>query len=581
MADVAAPAVITDPNPVGHFLTKFASMKTERLDFDRKWQLVSDYILPRRDFSVSLRPNQLRPHRVTSSVATSANARFAAFVLAYMIDPTRPNLLPSVKRGLAMAGRQTELDDDGINYLGAAAWSVADRMMLPRAQLMVRLGSMLKEFGAFGCGVIWTGNKRGFGPYFNARPLHACWWTENEHGEIDTLYFRMLLPVYRVLQRWPKAKEVKGWEDKAEKHDEQELTPILLCVEPRKGGLYGAVGVAKPFKYVAIAEDKKVILEETGFNSFPYSVFRNDPMPGQSYAEGQGCQVLPDVMLLNHLQQAVEDVSEQKARPPLAWPSRMFGKPLDRRPGAPNAYNPAGLGLQRADQAILKLDFTGDPTEARAVIKDLIDVIERGYYTDWMTLRESGDMTAEEVNARTNIGLRGAATIVANCALPMTILGDRVLEGLAEHGMLPTPVPASVAGADVDWEYAGPLALSQLSRNVQSVLQLINARALVANQDPAAAEAVDLETCLRTIQAGLGTPTGTINSKAKVQAARERIAQLQSQQHNANQLGKVAGAVRDAATGVGAMAGAAQPPPAQGGGAAFAPAAPLAQPLAA
>lgn len=577
---VASPAVVQQ-RPVEPYLVKFASMKTERLDFDRKNQLVSDYILPRRDFSVTLRPNQLRPHRVTSSVATAANARCAAFLLAYLIDPTRPNMLPNVKRGLAQAGRQSDMDDDGINYLGALSWSIFDHMMLPRAQLMMRLGAMLQEFCAFGNGVIWTGRRRGFGPYFNTRPFHACWWSENERGEIDTLYFRMLLPLYRIVERWPSAKAIEGWEDKAKKHDQQELSPVLLCVEPRPGGLYGAVARAKPFKYICIAEDKKFILEESGFNSFPYSVFRDNPMPGQAYAEGIGAKVLPDVMVLNHFQQAAENIAEQKGQPPLAWPARMFnGKPLDRRPGAPNSYNPAGLGLTRPEQAILKLDFTGELQDPMTMVKYLTDTIERGYFVDWMNLRETGDMTAEEVSERRDMRLRGAASIVANCELPMTHLGDRVMEILAEESLLPRPIPQSVAGADVDWEYAGPLAVAQLRGNVQSVLQLINARGLVLEQDPAAAEAVDLETCLRTIQAALATPTGTINSAAKVQAARVAMAQKAQQQHNAQQLATVAGAAKDGASAATAV----QPPtgaPPAGGGAAFAPAAPLAQPVAA
>jgi hypothetical protein len=43
---------------------------------------------------------------------------------------------------------------------------------------------MLKEYVDFGCGVLWTGRRRGFGPYFNARSLHASWWS-GERGRRD------------------------------------------------------------------------------------------------------------------------------------------------------------------------------------------------------------------------------------------------------------------------------------------------------------------------------------------------------------------------------------------------------------
>ncbi|HEV2530946.1 portal protein [Phenylobacterium sp.] len=586
MADPAAPAIIGATREVDDYLRQFETLRLNRVDYDRKWQLVSDYILPRRDFSVTQRPNQLRPHRVTSSTATNSNTRLAALLLAYLVDPTRPFLLPNVKRGLAMAGRSTDLDAAGLDYLSNLEWSIFDHLMLPRAQLMLRLNSMLKEFCAFGCGVLWTGRRRGFGPYFNSRPVQACWWSENEEGVIDTLYFKMMLPLYRVFARWPAAAELQGWKQIAEKQgrtaDEMELTSIVIACRPRPGGKGGAVAEAKPFAYVVIAEDKKAVIETSGYDSFPYSVFRYDPMPGQAYAEGPGCQVLPDVMVLNHLQQGIENSASQKAEPALAVPARMFGKSLDRRPGAINSYNPAGLGLQRADQAILKLDFTGNPTEAIAFRKELINDIEIGYFTDWLRLREAGDMTAEEVNERRDLRLRGMSSIVANCEQPMSVLGDRSLEALAAEGVL-APAPPSIAKADVDWEYAGPLAVAQLSGNVRSMLQLLNAWALTSKADPAAGQTVDLEESLRVIADGLGTPASVLRSRAAVAQARAQQAQQQQDQHQAEIAAKAGQAVGAAGQGMAAVAGAGQdqgaPPPPTAGGppAPFAPASPFAQ----
>jgi hypothetical protein len=111
---------------------------------------------------------------VVSSVATNANTRMAALLLSYLVDPDRPFLLPNVKRGLVAAGRDTDLDADSLDYLNQLQWQRLEHMMLPRAQLMLRLGSMLKEFCAFGCGVIWTGRRRGFGPYYNTRPCRPA-----------------------------------------------------------------------------------------------------------------------------------------------------------------------------------------------------------------------------------------------------------------------------------------------------------------------------------------------------------------------------------------------------------------------
>lgn len=83
-----ATPVETERRRVERFLQAFESMRAERAMHDWKWQMVSDYILPRRDFSVTRRPGQLRPNRVVSAVAANSNTRLAAMVLAYAVDYT-------------------------------------------------------------------------------------------------------------------------------------------------------------------------------------------------------------------------------------------------------------------------------------------------------------------------------------------------------------------------------------------------------------------------------------------------------------------------------------------------------------
>jgi hypothetical protein len=85
---------------------------------------------------VTQRPNQLRPHRVVNSTATNASNRMMALALSYLIDTTRPFLLPNVKSGLVAAGRDTDLDDASMDYLGKLEWRCSTGMMLPRAGLM-------------------------------------------------------------------------------------------------------------------------------------------------------------------------------------------------------------------------------------------------------------------------------------------------------------------------------------------------------------------------------------------------------------------------------------------------------------
>jgi hypothetical protein len=573
-----------------YYLRRFETLQADKAQVSQKWQMVSDYILTRRDFSVAQRPNQLRPSRVTWGGAASLNTRMAAFVLAYLIDYSRPFLLPSVQSGLGVAGGGSTLDDPSITYLDAQAWNIYRALMRPNAQLMLSLGSILEEFSGFGCGLLWTGRRRGFGPYFQGRRVEAAYWAVNEEGEIDTLYYRLAMPKYRVLEKWPAAAAVfAGGDDKSE----FDTTQILLCCEPRPDGKVGAVAQAKPWEFTVVTMDKGQVIDETGYDSFPYTVFRDKVLPGNAYAEGSGCRALPDVMIINHLQQCVENAASQKALPPLAMPARMFGRPLDRRMGAMNHYNPTALGMQRAQEAIVKLDLSGDPSFAIALMKDLKDDVAQTYYVDWQSLREAGDMTAEEVNERRDIRLRGMASIVANLEHPMSLLGARCQEILTLEGRIPPP-PQPLSGANVDWEYAGPLQVAQLSGNVRAIIQWINAVALVQKIDAPSSRAGDLEESLRVLHNALALAPNTLNSHAKVEAGRAADAHAAQQQADAAKLAQVASAAKDGAGAVAAMgggqggdAGPAPGPmpgggmPSGGGGAPFAPVNPFAQPVAA
>ena len=589
--DVAAPAVIradrwAEKTRVARYLMANESHKTVRREYDVRDQYVSDYILPRRDFSVTLRPGQIRPHRVTSSLARTLNYRAAVMLLTYLVDTSRPFMLPNVKSGLAMAGRVSNLDDRSINYLGGMQQTVFDAMLRPRANFLMRLLAILTEYCAFGRGVMFTARKRGFGPVFTTRGAASCWWGLDEHEEVDNLHEIFKLPLYRMEERWPEAVK-RGWADrKIDRGDQQELFDILKVCGPREGGRMGAATLAKPVELVTICMDKEVILDEGGFDSFPYQVFRRGPLPGEAYCEGMAGAALPDVMVLNHLVQVIENAASQKADPAIAVPARMFAKTLDRRPSAINPYNPTGLGLQSADKAIIKLDLTGDPGPAMEVCKTLIDNIEKAFMADVFTLRETGDMTAEEVNARTDLNMRGGAGEAANIGSPFSHLADRVQMILQAEGVFPPP-PEALRRADVDWEYAGPLQIAQLQKNVSGMMQMLNATALVAKMGPdgeAAAQTTDLESSLRVIHDALGLPPGTQNSHDKVVAFRRQQAQA-TQQAQAAQLAQAhakaasdgAGAAATALDAIknyagGAGGGAPGGPPAP-----FAPAAPFQQ----
>lgn len=543
-----------DPKAI---LRRWEELRALRLLREGEWQQIADVFMPRKDFTCSPVPGQLRSRRVTTSVPQVALSRFAGLLVAYLIDPTRPFIKPNVDRGLIQAGRRLDLKAEGIDYVDTLQWAMFDRMMLPQSGFWSGVSRVALELGGFGSAVLWTGRKRGFGPRYQARPIRACWFAVNDEGEVDTLYFKWTMPAWRVIQRYPEAAKVEKIRKLAEDEKTQQ-TPVELlhAVEPRIAGRAGAVATSKPFASIVVAIEHKAVLEESGFESFPYSVPRLNVEDGSDYGTGIGWQALPDAMVLNSLQGSTERGVSLRNDPPLFAPAQLFGEPVDRRPGAVNIYDEAGLGFQNIKDAVQRLDIAGDVNVGVEYMRMLQQNIEQAFFTDWMRLRETGQMTAEEVRERRDMRLRAMSSFVP--AVDRDLMGvaaDRTLEAMVEELQLPDP-PATLRGVEVDWDYAGPLAVMQQQGAAEAIGRVFEHAQLAATLDPASVSVLAVAEGLRAIAEGFGVPAGVLNSREDVAKERARQAQQQEDQQAAEQAALGAQALRDAGQGAASLAAA-------------------------
>lgn len=546
-------------DPIAHFSRTLDDLKSQRMPREGEWQQIADYFAPRKDFTVTQNPMELRRRRLTSSVPAVAARRCAGMLAAYLIDPAQPFIKPNAERGLVAAGREPGLGSAARDYLETIEWAVFDRMMLPKSGWLASVSRACLELVTFGTGVVWTGRQRGFGPRYQARPLRSCWIAENDDGQVDTLYYEFTLPLWRLMQRFPAAKGVDAWRDAAEAAQRQ-LVTLLHVVEPRMGGVKGAAAIRKPFRECYVSLDKKVVLEESGYDSFPFSVPRLDVEPGSVYGTGLCWHVLPDAIALSALQQATENAVDLRVNPPLLYPARMFGKPLDRRAGAVNAYDAAGLGFQNAREALQRLDVAGDANAGVEYQRLLIQNIEQGLFTDWMRLRESGQMTAEEVIERRELRLRSMSSFIPG--VDRDLMGnaaDRTLDVMFAEGQLPDP-PEQLARAEVDWDYAGPLARAQMQRQAEGLGRLFNIALVAAKLDPSAPYVLAVDEGLRAVAEAYGAPIGSLRTREEVEARRAADAERQDAADSAALAQQGATTVRDAGQGIASLTAANQAP---------------------
>ncbi len=534
---------------------QFEILKTARLDREGEWQLIADAFMPRKDFTLRQRPTELRRRRLTSSVPTVALARGAALLVAHLIDHTRPFIRANVKRGLVAAGRATNLDDPSRDYLNGLEWTIHDAMMLPRSGFLTSVSRMAMELEGFGTAIMWATRKRGYGPRYQSLPLRACWIGEDDEGMVDTLFYQFTIPIYMAVNRWPDH-GVEAWRKAMSDEDEddkRQKVTITRAVYPRMYGVHGAVAQAKPFAEVYFCENEKAVLEESGYDSFPGAVPRLNVEEGSAYGTGMAWQALPEALVLNALQDGIERGVALKLDPPLMVPKRMFAKALDRRPGTVQTYDPASLSFMNAQQAIQRIDIAGDVTLASDYLRRLEQNVEQAFFIDWMRLRDSGTMTAEEVRERRNMRISAMSAIVPG--VDRDLMGptaDRTLEILDAEGYIESP-PETLGGVDVEWDYLGPLAIAQLKGQADAISQAMQAVMVGKEIDPQAAYVFDVEEGLRAVADALALPPSTTRSREAVAERRAQEEQAAALAQQSQLINQAAAAVRDGGQGINSL----------------------------
>lgn len=575
MAAVAAPAVMRAPRMTERGkLIRYGLEESQALRraFEPGWQAVSDYFYPSTNFNVTATmPVVARNRRVVTNVPRQNLKQAAALFVAYAIDTTQPFLAPNVNRGMVQAGRATwrrgpdgrelELSDASRDYLDARRWQLFDAQMAPQSGMVTSVARCALEFLAFGNCVRWIGRKRGFGPRHQHIPLKSAWWSQNEEGETDVLYRQFRLTVWRLIRKYPNA---VGHPKIAElaRDDKKAQTQVLVLnvVQPREGGVFGAVQQRKPFADVTLLpEFDHFEVKEAGFDSFPYQVAGMDSWEGSPYCTGLGYDALPDAMALNHFSGGMERAIDLINDPVLFAPTRLFGNRMDRRPGQVNVYDPINLGFQSLKDAIQKADIAGDPSWAERRCEKLTDNIERVFFGQFTNLRDASNVTAEEIRERRDLRQRAISYLVPTFDRDLFGKGaDRELEILVEEDLVPPP-PPELSSVDVDWDYAGPLAKAQMRTQVDGAMMLFNAAAAAKQFDETAGDVVAVHEALRAINDSLGNAPAMVNSREAVAEMRERRAEAEAQQQENEAMTAAATALRDAGQGVASIENAGQP----------------------
>ena len=528
-------------------LRTYNSLKGARGTWETHWEEIAERILPRQMGFVGDRTDgEKRTQKVFDSKPMIALERFGA-VMDSMLTPRQArwhNLRtsnPDLNKNFAVQDYFYQIN----NILYDARYS-------PRANFSGQNFERWISTGAFGTGALFIDFEPGSGLRYRCVNLRDLFFLENHQGVIDTVYRCFKFTARQAVQRFgtnnmPES-IIKCIDDPVKKDQKHEFLHVVM---PRSDRAYGRVDAkGKPFASYYIVVREKQIVEEGGYNSFPYSISRYVTAPDEVYGRGPAMCALPDIKMLNEMARTDIRAVHKLIDPPiLLHDDGILGggaMKVNMRPGGLNVggVNRNGQAMMQPFQTGARVDIADTKMEQRrSAIDDAFLV------TLFQILVETPRMTATEALIRAQEkGMLLTPTMGRQQSEALGPLIEREIDLLMFHRVLPPMPPELVeAGGEYQIVYDSPMSRMQRAEELVGVQRTMELLAPFAQIDPTVLDIFDRDELARLTAEVSGVPTPVLRSPETLRQIRAERAAQEQQAQMLQAAQPIAGAMKDAA----------------------------------
>jgi hypothetical protein len=296
-----------------------------------------------------------------------------------------------------------------------------------------------------------------------------------------------------------------------------------------------------PWASCYLLQEPKAILEEGGYEEFPYVIPRWSKVTGEVYGFGPSHTALPDIRTLNAFVKFMLTAIPMAMQPPTIERSdSVFGDP-DLTPGGRNVIDTSGP----LNESFAFLDTKYRPDIAADFRVQFSEAIRKVYHNQELQLREGPQMTATEVQVRYELMQRLLGPTTGRLETEkLNPLAWRLFAMMARRRAF-KPLPGALlevvgqegTAAELDVQYEGPLARAQRTieltaqdRVVTFVIGLTEGLAAVNPSEAAAVwDVLNLDAFIRDRATITGIPADAMRSADEVMARREERKQAEAQ----------------------------------------------------
>lgn len=417
-------------------LQRQQKLKSKRQNWDNLWQDLSDYFCPGRITSIRREEEGARKaQKIYDNTGADAAQKLAAGLYSRTVNPASKWFYIT----LETADEELENDKEVNTWFDIAR---------DRTQSVINkrgTGALYQTY----CDLTSLCNAVLFiqedpinGVSFRTYPIDRVDIAEDYRGVVDTVYRKFEMTLRQIEQEFPG----KLPHDKMQQMEEDPDAKawVLHVVAPRQDRDPDKIdNLNMPFESLYILCEGPVLLEESGFPEMPYAVARLEVLAGELYGRGPATIALPEVKSLNEMAKLQLDGSNMRLRPPLDVPLNAYVNPIQLIPGYKN------LNQDEGGRRITALNVAGDLQYTAKDIELQQNKVKEIFYNDQLYLRTNAEMTATEVQKRSEIQMQLMGPWQGRLELELfEPLINRILGILIRRGEVPPPPQALLEAAE-------------------------------------------------------------------------------------------------------------------------------------
>ena len=308
---------------------RYERLKAGRANWESHWEEIAERVLPRSsEFTGNRTPGDKRTAKLYDATSALALERFAAAVES-LLTP----------RGAKW--HTLRASDPGLNAVPEVAewFDQVERILFhyryaPKTNFASQMHEGYLSLGAFGTGGMFVDEKFDEGFRYRAVHLSDMFIAENEYGIVDTVFRRMNCTARQCALMFDQGAISSELRKVAEENPDQSVE-ILHVVAPRiERDMSMRDRVNMTFGSGYYESKTRHLIEEGGFEEFPYIISRYVTGPRETYGRSPAMLVLPDIKMLQSMSRVVIRAGEKVVDPPLLIADDGVILPVNTKPGS-------------------------------------------------------------------------------------------------------------------------------------------------------------------------------------------------------------------------------------------------------